>query len=65
MQLLEKAVDHGVAYVPGGAFGTARDHAGAARLCFATYDGSVLAEGVERLRVAHEKLSRPSTPRPN
>ena len=52
--LLETAVGRGVAYVPGSAFGVASTHPHAARLCFATYDAAVLAEGVERLRAAYE-----------
>lgn len=56
-RLLDTAVEHDVAFVPGGAFGVASDHPHAARLCFATYDGAVLAEGVERLRAAHEAFT--------
>lgn len=63
--LLETAVEHDVAYVPGGAFGVASGHPNAARLCFATYDGAVLAEGVGRLRAAYDEFSRTAAPRPN
>ncbi|WP_430333610.1 PLP-dependent aminotransferase family protein [Rhodococcus sp. ACT016] len=56
--LLETAVAHDVAYVPGGAFGVAHTHPHAARLCFATYDGAVLAEGVHRLRAAYDAHPR-------
>ena len=52
-RLLDTAVGHDVAFVPGVAFGVASAHPHAARLCFATYDGAVLAEGVDRLRAAH------------
>ncbi|NKV79288.1 aminotransferase class I/II-fold pyridoxal phosphate-dependent enzyme [Rhodococcus hoagii] len=41
-RLLDTAVGHDVAFVPGGAFGVASAHPHAARLCFATYDGAVL-----------------------
>ncbi|CAM3037231.1 PLP-dependent aminotransferase family protein [Prescottella defluvii] len=63
--LLDAAVRHGVAYVPGGAFGVADPHPSAARLCFATYDGAVLADGVERLRTAHDAFTLDPTPRAN
>ncbi|WP_137724631.1 PLP-dependent aminotransferase family protein [Prescottella subtropica] len=52
--LLDTAVRHGVAFVPGGAFGVADTHRSAARLCFATYDGPVLADGIARLRTAYD-----------
>ncbi|MGF7124579.1 PLP-dependent aminotransferase family protein [Rhodococcus sp. BE178] len=59
--LLDTAVRHGVAYVPGGAFGVAAAHPHAARLCFATYDGAVLADGVRRMREAHDAHERSET----
>jgi 2-aminoadipate transaminase len=59
--LLRTAVEHGVAYVPGGAFGVTSTHPHAARLCFATYDGAVLAEGVDRLRKAYDAYHGPET----
>ncbi|RVW05793.1 aminotransferase-like domain-containing protein [Rhodococcus xishaensis] len=52
--LLARAIEHDVAYVPGGAFGVADAHSHAARLCFATYGGEVLVEGVNRLRQAYD-----------
>lgn len=53
-RLLDTALDHDVAFVPGGAFGVANEHPHAARLCFATYEEGVLVEGVDRLRAAYD-----------
>ncbi|RVW04965.1 aminotransferase-like domain-containing protein [Rhodococcus spongiicola] len=53
-RLLERAIEHDVAFVPGGAFGVAKGHPHAARLCFATYDSAALVEGVDRLRRAYD-----------
>ncbi|WP_107983717.1 PLP-dependent aminotransferase family protein [Rhodococcus sp. OK519] len=61
-RLLDTAVERGVAFVPGAAFGVASAHPHAARLCFATYDETVLAEGVERLRAAHETFTLAGRP---
>ncbi|WP_067673993.1 aminotransferase-like domain-containing protein [Nocardia miyunensis] len=48
-ELLSRAVDHGVAYVPGSAFAVDSDYRGAMRLCFTTFDAPVLREAVDRL----------------
>ena len=51
--LLARAVEHGVAFVPGSAFAVRRgDHAHALRLSFATVPPEELEEGVLRLRKA-------------
>ena len=47
--LLPTAVEHGVAFVPGSAFGVGADLGAALRLCFATCPEDVLAEASERL----------------
>jgi 2-aminoadipate transaminase len=52
--LLITATQHGVAYVPGAAFGSDPAFRGAARLCFATVDEQVAVDAVARLRRAHE-----------
>lgn len=51
--LLQTAVDHGVAFVPGSAFGVAAEHRSAVRLCFATCSEDVLAGAVARLGDAY------------
>lgn len=48
-ELLSRAVDHGVAYVPGPAFAVESDYRSAMRLCFTTFDEPVLCEAVDRL----------------
>ncbi|MBY8858111.1 PLP-dependent aminotransferase family protein [Nocardia sp. CA2R105] len=48
-ELLSRAVEHGVAYVPGSAFAVDSDYRGAMRLCFTTFDAPVLREAVDRL----------------
>ncbi len=48
-ELLPRAVDHGVAYVPGSAFAVSTDYRTAMRLCFTTSEAPVLREAVERL----------------
>ncbi len=50
--LLDRALAHGVAFVPGRAFGVASPHPRALRLSFATTSPSGLAEGVRRLAAA-------------
>ncbi|GGG13096.1 aminotransferase [Rhodococcoides trifolii] len=52
--MLSTATDHGVAYVPGAAFGSEPAFGHAARLCFATVDESVAVEAVDRLYRAHQ-----------
>lgn len=49
--LLPKALEQGVAFVPGRAFADSARHA--ARLCFASSPASVLAEAVRRLQNGH------------
>ncbi|QCQ92061.1 aminotransferase-like domain-containing protein [Rhodococcus sp. SGAir0479] len=61
--LLDTALAHDVAYVPGGAFGVAHAHPHAARLCFATYEEAVLVEGVARLRSAYDARAEKLIPR--
>lgn len=51
-QLLERALAHGVAFVPGAAFGVEGTHPTALRLSFATTSPSGLAEAVRRLGAA-------------
>lgn len=46
-ELLKRAVDEGVAFVPGAAFGP--NHESSLRVCFATADPRTLVDGVERL----------------
>jgi 2-aminoadipate transaminase len=48
-ELLPKALEHGVAYVPGQAFSVEGDHRQALRLSFATATPTQLVEGVRRL----------------
>jgi 2-aminoadipate transaminase len=50
--LLPRALEHGVGYVPGTAFEVGRDHTGAARLCFASHPPARLHTAVERLGAA-------------
>ncbi|WP_216897562.1 PLP-dependent aminotransferase family protein [Nocardia alni] len=51
-ELLPRAVDHGVAYVPGSAFAVSTDYRTAMRLCFTTSEAPVLREAVDRLACA-------------
>ncbi|WP_186626949.1 PLP-dependent aminotransferase family protein [Rhodococcus sp. BP22] len=51
--LLPRALDHGVAFVPGRAFADSPQYSGAARLCFASSSVDVLREAVRRLSDAH------------
>ena len=51
--LLPRALDHGVAFVPGRAFADDRVYEGAMRLCFASAEPDVLHEAVRRLASAH------------
>ena len=50
--LLVRALDHGVAFVPGAAFGVETHHPDALRLSFATAGPAELAEAVRRLAAA-------------
>ncbi|WP_124394664.1 PLP-dependent aminotransferase family protein [Rhodococcus wratislaviensis] len=51
--LLQTAVEHGVAFVPGSAFGVAAEHRSALRLCFATCSEDVLTGAAARLGDAY------------
>lgn len=51
--LLPKALDHGVAFVPGAAFGVDADHHASLRLSWATGTPPQLAEAIDRLGAAH------------
>jgi len=48
-ELLPRAVEHGVAFVPGSAFAVDTDYSHSMRLCFTTSEGAVLQEAVDRL----------------
>ncbi|WP_024802396.1 PLP-dependent aminotransferase family protein [Nocardia sp. BMG51109] len=47
--LLPRAIDHGVAYVPGSAFAVTRPYRHSLRMCFTTADTATLCEAVGRL----------------
>jgi 2-aminoadipate transaminase len=51
--LLQTAVEHGVAFVPGSAFGVAAGHRSALRLCFATCSEDTLTDAAARLGAAY------------
>jgi 2-aminoadipate transaminase len=51
-ELLPRALEHGVGYVPGTAFGVGRDLGHAARLCFASNPPAQLHTAVQRLGAA-------------
>ncbi|MFD4366259.1 PLP-dependent aminotransferase family protein [Rhodococcus sp. NPDC058521] len=52
--LLQTAIEHGVAFVPGAAFGVGADLSSQLRLCFATSSEDVLVDAVRRLRGAYD-----------
>ncbi|WP_280265119.1 PLP-dependent aminotransferase family protein [Nocardia wallacei] len=52
VELLPRAVDHGVAYVPGSAFAVDAGYRNSMRLCFTTSDAATLREAVDRLAAA-------------
>ncbi|MDJ0395893.1 PLP-dependent aminotransferase family protein [Rhodococcus sp. G-MC3] len=54
--LLTRAVENGVAFVPGRAFADTPAHGGSVRLCFASSPEPVLREAVNRLSAAHTLL---------
>jgi 2-aminoadipate transaminase len=56
--LLPRALEHGVGFVPGSAFGVAEDQAHAARCCFASYPEPLLVEAVRRLGEAWRRPGR-------
>lgn len=47
--LLPRAIDHGVAFVPGSAFSVSGAERNSMRLCFTTSDAATLTEAVDRL----------------
>ncbi|RDI51546.1 aminotransferase-like domain-containing protein [Nocardia mexicana] len=49
VELLPRAIDHGVAYVPGSAFAVEAGYRNSMRLCFTTSDAATLREAVDRL----------------
>ncbi|MFJ4658328.1 PLP-dependent aminotransferase family protein [Nocardia sp. NPDC088792] len=51
--MLPRALDAGVAYVPGNAFAVSTDYSHSMRLCFTTSDQVILGEAVDRLAKAH------------
>jgi 2-aminoadipate transaminase len=57
-ELLARALDHGVAFVPGSAFSAERRHRHSARLCFASLAPSGLREAIARLAEAHRSAER-------
>lgn len=58
--VLDVAVEHGVAFVPGAAFGVAADLSKSARLCFATYEETVLEDAAQKLCDAFREASAQS-----
>ncbi|BCK58303.1 PLP-dependent aminotransferase family protein [Nocardia wallacei] len=50
--LLPRAIDQGVAYVPGSAFAVTSGYRSSMRLCFTTFDAPTLREAVDRLASA-------------
>ncbi|HEX2162532.1 MAG TPA: PLP-dependent aminotransferase family protein, partial [Thermoanaerobaculia bacterium] len=55
-ELLDAALDEGVSFVPGGVFAASGEHRSAMRLCFSSVREERIAVGVERLRVALDRL---------
>ncbi|WP_067818555.1 aminotransferase-like domain-containing protein [Nocardia inohanensis] len=53
--LLPRALEAGVAYVPGNAFAVSTDYTHSMRLCFTTSDVPALEEAVDRLAKAHSE----------
>lgn len=65
MALLPRAVDAGVAYVPGAAFYAHQPDPRTLRLSFVTLTPALIREGVEKLgRVLHEALAMAEAPTP-
>jgi 2-aminoadipate transaminase len=58
--VLDVAVKHGVAFVPGAAFGVDADLSRSARLCFATYPETVLEDAAQKLGDAFRDASAQS-----
>ena len=55
--LLPRALEHGVGFVPGTAFAVGRDLSGSARLSFASNSPAVLGTAIERLAAAWREAS--------
>jgi len=58
--LLQTAIEHGVAFVPGSAFAVRADLDSELRLCFATSPEEALQDAVRRLRLAYDDWSAQS-----
>ncbi|MBF6187932.1 MULTISPECIES: PLP-dependent aminotransferase family protein [Nocardia] len=52
-QMLPRALEAGVAYVPGQAFAVSEGYRGSLRMCFTTSEAPVLGDAVQRLAKAH------------
>ncbi|AXK86277.1 PLP-dependent aminotransferase family protein [Nocardia farcinica] len=52
-QMLPRALEAGVAYVPGQAFAVSEGYRGSLRMCFTTSEAPVLSDAVQRLAKAH------------
>ncbi|MCP2318995.1 2-aminoadipate transaminase [Nocardia amikacinitolerans] len=52
-QLLPRALEAGVAYVPGAAFAVEKGYRNSMRMCFTTSEAAVLEEAIDRLATAH------------
>nr|WP_314141720.1 PLP-dependent aminotransferase family protein [uncultured Rhodococcus sp.] len=61
-ELLDAALDHGVAFVPGTAFASSAQYRHSLRLSFAGSTPTVLTEAVRRLGAAHSAGSAPDGP---
>ena len=55
-ELLEPAIDEGVAFVPGSVFSIDGDHRSSMRLCFASAEPERIEEGIRRLRATHDRI---------
>ncbi|MBF6172488.1 PLP-dependent aminotransferase family protein [Nocardia blacklockiae] len=55
VELLPRAVEHGVAYVPGSAFAVGTGYRHSMRLCFTTFDAATLRDAVDRLGRAFDE----------
>ena len=55
--LLDRALDEGVAFVPGPVFSVSGQHRNALRLCFGVADETQIAEGARRLRAAFDEAA--------
>ncbi|MGW4770350.1 aminotransferase-like domain-containing protein [Nocardia sp. NPDC004278] len=53
-RLLPRAIDHGVAFVPGSAFAVDTDYSHSMRMCFTTFEAATLEVAVDRMARAAE-----------